>query len=237
MRVITELKNDKGKEQLPRFFMRDKNFYLMHNKFCVVDHRLLITGSMNPTTNDALRNHNNLLIIDSPILSSFFEAEFEEMYHGTYGGGGPTSLPIIRNGYAWQVYFCPEERCQETILARLEEASHIDAMVFAFTDEQIALRLAAIGNASRVVWERRQSRQKTSVKKTLDRFGVLVKEDNTSATLHHKVFIIDNTSVFFGSYNPTRAGNEWNDEALLWTNETAVVDGFRQEFERLWRTY
>lgn len=207
----------------------------MHHKFCVVDHHVLITGSMNPTQTDALRNHNNLLIIDSPTLSSFFEKEFVEMQSGIYGKGGAHKNTLLRNNYTWNIYFCPEEHCQNTLLNKLEQATHADVLVFAFTDEQIALRLANI--QSRVIMEKRQSRQKTSVFPLLKKFNVSFKEDNTSATLHHKVFIIDNKTVFFGSYNPTKAGNEWNDEVLLSTNDPLIVNGFIKEFERLWNMY
>ena len=38
---------------------------LMHNKFCILDGKTVLTGSLNPTTNGFTRNNNNLLIINS----------------------------------------------------------------------------------------------------------------------------------------------------------------------------
>ena len=235
IRVVTERKNVKG--SLPPSFILDNNFYLMHNKFCVIDGHILITGSMNPTRTDALRNHNNLLIVDSSALSSIFLSEAKEMQSGTYGGGASGDSLVLRNGYLWDVRFCPEQDCRESLLERLEQAARVDGMIFPFTGSQVGLRVASLGNNSRVLLEKRQSRQRTSVLPLLLRYGVQVKEDNTSATLHHKVFILDNSSVFFGSYNPTRAANEGNDEALIYTNDATVVAGFISEFERLWEMY
>ena len=40
-------------------------------------------------------------------------------------------------------------------------------------------------------------------------------DNNKPGKMHHKVFIIDNKTVITGSYNPTKNGNENNDENIL----------------------
>ena len=41
---------------------------LMHNKFCILDDNIVITGSMNPTDNGVGKNNNNLVVISSKYL-------------------------------------------------------------------------------------------------------------------------------------------------------------------------
>ncbi len=57
----------------------DKNGF-MHNKFCILDGKTVSTGSMNPTENDVNKNDNNLVFIESKILSENYEDEFNEMW-------------------------------------------------------------------------------------------------------------------------------------------------------------
>ena len=58
-------------DKFNRSFVRADSYGLMHNKFCVVDGKKVSMGSMNPTNNDAHRNNNNLLLIESRVLSEY----------------------------------------------------------------------------------------------------------------------------------------------------------------------
>jgi phosphatidylserine/phosphatidylglycerophosphate/cardiolipin synthase-like enzyme len=63
----------------------DKNPYLMHNKFAVVDGKVVATGSFNYTESADKKNDENLIIIWDPEIASKYESEFEEMWEGVYG--------------------------------------------------------------------------------------------------------------------------------------------------------
>jgi len=52
---------------------------LMHNKFAVIDRRLVITGSYNWTEGAERRNFENLLIVRSASLAARYAAEFDEI--------------------------------------------------------------------------------------------------------------------------------------------------------------
>ena len=57
----------------------DDTEYHMHNKFCIVDKKTLITGSYNWTRTAADRNHENILVSeDSHLVKSFLD-EFEKL--------------------------------------------------------------------------------------------------------------------------------------------------------------
>ncbi|MEM1520850.1 MAG: phospholipase D family protein [Candidatus Korarchaeum sp.] len=64
----------------------DKNEYLMHNKFAVVDGKVVATGSFNYTVAADRRNDENLVMILDEATAGGFEKEFEEMWRGVYGG-------------------------------------------------------------------------------------------------------------------------------------------------------
>ena len=64
--------------------------------------------------------------------------------------------------------------------------------------------------------------------------GLDVRLDGNSATMHHKAFIIDNSIVAFGSYNPTASGNTRNDENMLIIHDPGIAQAFEQEFRRVY---
>ncbi len=58
----------------------DKGEGLMHNKFAIVDNRILITGSYNWTRSAEVRNRENLLIIDNRFLAERYILEFKRLW-------------------------------------------------------------------------------------------------------------------------------------------------------------
>jgi len=62
----------------------DKNFYLMHHKFFIIDEEVVITGSFNPTRHANYENREDLLIIHSPLLAKRYENEFQGMWKRWY---------------------------------------------------------------------------------------------------------------------------------------------------------
>ncbi len=60
--------------------LEDGNCYTMHHKVIIIDDATVITGSYNFTRRAEDTNDENLLIIDSPELSSLFLQEFERIY-------------------------------------------------------------------------------------------------------------------------------------------------------------
>jgi phosphatidylserine/phosphatidylglycerophosphate/cardiolipin synthase-like enzyme len=51
--------------------------------------------------------------------------------------------------------------------------------------------------------------------------------------MHHKVFIIDNNTIITGSFNPSKAANEKNDENILIINNKDIAKRFLEEFDYL----
>ncbi len=225
-------------EQFNYSFVKADKSGLMHNKFCVVDGNKVATGSMNPTNNDAHKNNNNFLIIDSPILSNNYEEEFQEMWNGEFKGGSKVSNPkIILRDIKLQNYFCPEDSCAERVKEELKKAQHsIYFMAFSFTHEEIANILMlkySEGLEVRGVMEARQVTKDAQFSR-LAYQGIKILKDKNPGMMHHKVFIIDNETVITGSFNPTQGGDKRNDENLLIITSPELAKEFVEEFEEVY---
>ena len=60
------------------------NNYIMHNKFAIIDSRILLTGSYNWTFSANNRNDENLMIIDDPETIEIFQNQFEKLWLNKY---------------------------------------------------------------------------------------------------------------------------------------------------------
>ena len=60
------------------------NEYIMHNKFAIIDNRILLTGSYNWTFSANNRNDENLLIIDDPEIIEIFQNQFINLWTNKY---------------------------------------------------------------------------------------------------------------------------------------------------------
>ncbi len=211
----------------------------MHNKFCVLNGDVVVTGSMNPTYNDMKKNNNNLIIIPSPTLAENYETEFEELWNGMINKGGKTKNPVIvLNNNTLENYFCPDDGCEKAVVAALEKAEKsIYFMAFSFTNKKIAETLIQKHNNGldvRGVMEKQQN-SKHSVFSPLQKNNISVQWDNNKYKMHHKVFIIDNETVITGSMNPTGSGAWGNDENVLIIHDSTLAEKFVDEFENLFQ--
>jgi len=60
------------------------NNYIMHNKFAIIDNRILLTGSYNCTFSANNRNDENLMVIDDPEIIEIFQNQFEKLWFNKY---------------------------------------------------------------------------------------------------------------------------------------------------------
>jgi hypothetical protein len=209
---------------------------LMHNKFCVLDGEKIFSGSHNPTINE---NKDNILVIDSKYLAENYDGEFTNLESGLLGAEKKKAKypRIIFNGYELDNYFCPQDSCQKHILDELKTAnSSVYFLTYTFTDKEIAKVLAdkkAAGLDVRGVIEGYQGRTYW-VYPALAAGGVPVVLDNEKTLQHNKVFIIDNSTVITGSFNPTRSADTVNDENVIILRQPGIVDEYIEEFNYLY---
>jgi len=60
------------------------NKYIMHNKFAIIDNRILLTGSYNWTFSANNRNDENLMVIDDPEIIARYQNQFEKLWLDKY---------------------------------------------------------------------------------------------------------------------------------------------------------
>jgi phosphatidylserine/phosphatidylglycerophosphate/cardiolipin synthase-like enzyme len=209
---------------------------LMHNKFCVVDGRKVMTGSMNPTLRDTTKNNNNLLFIESDVIAARYTAEFWELWNREKDALGDTSTVLLGNASV-AVYFCPEDDCADKVIEELRDAhASVYFMTFSFTHSGIANALLLgkeRGVAVRGVYEKTQLSEYTTFD-TLQFQDADVLIDGNPTNMHHKVFIIDGLTVVTGSFNPTKGGDERNDENLVIIKDAGLASEFLEEFEKVY---
>ncbi len=199
---------------------------LMHNKFCVINNEFVWTGSWNPAQEMSIAN--NVVFVQSKTLARAYQAEFDELYSGVFHGGDSSPGLVKLNGNLVESYFCPEDDCQSHVLSVLRDAkTSIHFMAYSFTDDDISsLLLEKIDEGVGVKGIFDPRKDKYSEYEKLKSVSKIVK-------VHHKVFIVDGHTVITGSYNPTKNGNEQNDENVMIIRDSGIAQEFEQEFARL----
>jgi phosphatidylserine/phosphatidylglycerophosphate/cardiolipin synthase-like enzyme len=217
-------------------FTKYDSWGLMHNKFCILDNKLVSTGSMNPTVNGMKKNNNNLILINSKLIAKNYENEFQEMLNNTFKKGNPTKTPGINlNHTKVFTYFCPEDSCADKVIHELRLAKKsIYFMTFSFTHAGIANTILAKhlqGIRIQGIMEARQI-SKYSQYHRLVRY-INVTKDKNKNNMHHKVFIIDNQTVITGSFNPSANGDTRNDENLIIIHNKNIAKQYIEEYFRI----
>ncbi len=219
----------------------DRGPGLMHDKFCVLGGDAVWTGSLNPTLNGFDRNDNNVVVLQSRTLAENYRDEFGELREAVEDNDNvqrPVRHPRVRlSGVLVENYFCPEDRCEAQVLRALRLANRsIRFMAYSFTSDPIGellVRKAAEGVEVAGVFEKKGQSDYSEYRR-LESAGLNVTLDGNPASMHHKVFIVDDAVVVTGSYNPTGSGDSRNDENLLIIHDQAIAAKFAEEFERVW---
>ncbi len=214
---------------------------LMHNKFVIVDRMIVWTGSWNLTDNGTYRNNNNITRIASQELAENYGGEFNEMFvDQDFGNASAPHTPLRRllvDGTQIETYFAPEDQVMNRVIELVSTASqNIRFLAFSFTEEELAttmLERAARGVVVEGVFEARGAESEYSQFPAMKAAGLNVRPDGNPASMHHKVIVIDNMIVMFGSFNLTRNANRSNDENLLIVFSPDLAALYLDEFNRV----
>ncbi|HLD12813.1 MAG TPA: phospholipase D-like domain-containing protein [Candidatus Nanoarchaeia archaeon] len=205
---------------------------LMHNKFCVIDDKLVLTGSFNVVAGRSSFDH--VVVSTLPSLVGNYQQEFDELFDGVFSGGSASPLMITSSSRTVESYFCPDDGCEDRVLALLSSArSSVHFLLFSFTSDKIGdvvLQKFHDGlDVSGVV----AAEQISSFSEVPRLQAVGVPIVVADVLVHHKVFIVDNVSLVLGSYNPTRNGDKVNDENLLIVHDARIAQVLLQEMDGL----
>ncbi|MGL4424101.1 MAG: phospholipase D-like domain-containing protein, partial [Gemmataceae bacterium] len=222
----------------------DQRTALMHNKFIIIDDRTVWTGSMNFTENCAYKNNNNAIQIRDDRLAENYRTKFRWMFEEKAFGRPPTKsdrIPhpqlTLSDGTRLDNYFSTHDRCAQRVVQELAMAKKsIHFLAFSFTHPDIAQEMidrAADGVAVQGVFEKTQAKGKSSQYERLQEAGFDVRLDGNGRNMHHKVIIIDGSTVLTGSFNFSKSAEKSNDENLLIVSNPEVARQYEAEFERV----
>lgn len=220
----------------------DSRRALMHNKFMILDGALVLTGSWNFTLNDTYRNNNNSLALRSRQAVRNYQAEFDEMFvEGLFGPSSPSQTPVTQftqDGVTIGVYFAPEDPVIPAMVAALQTARRsIRFMAFSYTQAEITdavLARARDGVFVQGIFERTGSETASAQLRPLACAGQDVRQDGNPFILHHKVFIIDDTTIITGSFNFSANATDSNDENMVIISDPTIAAQYLAEFNRRW---
>ena len=225
--------------------VQDNRSSTMHNKFFVVDRRIVRTGSTNMTDEGFSSNHNNSPAIVCPELAQAYEAEFEEMFvEKKFGRAKVDNTPhvISCDSITIESYFSPSGGSQAKLI---DEISHADSSicfaVYYFTADQVRealIQRTADGVIVKGIYDAIGAGCHYSEHEPLCSAGIPIKVENLRGILHHKFMVIDvdgdDPVVVTGSYNWTAAGNEDNDENTLIIHDRAIAETYYSEWQHIW---
>ena len=238
-----DYENEKGIVDLysssVKIYSDGKRSKFMHNKFCVIDDKIVITGSTNPTQNGFYYNNNNMIKIESTYLAKNYENEFNQMREGNFGSSKKSSLEyndlnlsFQNQNYQISNYFCPKDNCADEIVKILESAQfEILFANFVLTNNDIEKALIEKNkesiNITGIIESRMWNSQGSIVTELSSQMSIV--KDTNPKTMHHKVFVVDSKYVITGSMNPTGSGDEYNDENILIIENNKIANLYKEE--------
>ena len=223
--------------------VEDRRGAIMHHKFAVVDNEAVWTGSSNFTLFDTYRYNNNGVLWRDRRLAANYTATFEKMFAGQFGPTKPKGIPyptITIGDIRVESHFASETDPTPAIVERVKGAQRsITFMAFSFTHDDIGQAMLARGRQGvrvRGVFERTGSETQFSEFGPFRDAGFDVLQDGNPYLMHHKVIVIDERTVIFGSFNFSANAANSNDENLLIVDDADLARLFLEEFERVYAT-
>ncbi len=126
-----------------------------------------------------------------------------------------------------EVYFCPDDDCGNILNDHLDKAGY--SIHCAFFDLDLEDIISTLEKKSRTI----------DVRLVIDNDNYLDTDikvifDDDRQLSHNKFCIIDKKRITTGSFNPTKNGNEKNNNNLLIIESPALAENYEHEFTELW---
>jgi len=257
VRVITETDSMTGRSESTFQVLKDagiavvddQQIGLMNNRFIVIDHKEVWTGSLSYDLAGVFREYNSLVRVLSPEVAADYTQEFNEMFENNQFGplvAPLTPYPIVDiQGIQVEVLFSPDDIVAgrlSQLIAEAKESISFLALSFASSDLGTNIRARAKdGVAINGVLEfdlvdPNQVNPNPNLVEELNFFrqaGLNVLLDRNPELLNHKIMVIDGQIVVVGSYDFTNRAENDNDENVLIIHSEAVAQKFLEEFQRV----
>lgn len=216
---------------------------IMHNKFVVIDKKIVITGSANYSSTDISGfNTNDILFISSPEVAEIYDQEFRQMFYNKFHRKKTTienKENILLGNSIISIYFSPQDDTINSVLIPLVDNAkqYIYIPMFAITHKKFAQALInahARGVDVKIILDATNAPQKHSAHENLRKAGIPVKVENYAGKMHTKNIIIDDKYLISGSMNLSKNGNSKNDENTLVIENPNFVKFYKKVFLYIW---
>jgi phosphatidylserine/phosphatidylglycerophosphate/cardiolipin synthase-like enzyme len=223
----------------------DQRAAYMHNKFIVIDRRIVWSGSTNISDEGIYADDNNCLAFHSPQLAAQYTTEFEEMFvDGKFGTTSPANTShdwiAVDTGVKAQVFFAPEDHAMDRIVEVVRGAKKsIRFLAFAYTSKPLfdaMVERMHDGVVVEGIFESRHAGWADIKIGPLNAAGAKVRFDTNPNALHNKIIIVDDRWVVTGSFNFSDGADTNNDENMLVIDSRAIAAAYTREFQGLMST-
>ena len=220
---------------------------IMNDKFIVVDHSQVWTGSVDYNVSGVFREYNAVIRISSPEIAADYTKEFDEMFVNNQFGRlvvpeTPYSSVTIQ-GTQVDVLFSPDDLVVDRLSMLLGEAQQsIYFLAYSFGSNDLgniirekAAQGVVVGGvleSDQVSSEQANPNQAEELK-LFRQAGLDIRLDGNAEIMNHKIMIIDGRIVVMGSYDFTNRAETENDENVLIIYDEKIAQKFMEEFQRV----
>ena len=220
---------------------------IMNDKFIVIDHSQVWTGSVDYNISGVFREYNAVIRVSSPEIAADYTKEFDEMFVNNQFGRlvvpeTPYSSVTIQ-GTKVDVLFSPDDLVVDRLSALLGGAQQsIYFLAYSFGSNDLGNIIREKAAQGVVVGGVLESDQVSSEQanptqvEELNLFrkaGLDIRLDGKPEIMNHKIMIIDGRIVVMGSYDFTNRAENENDENVLIIYDEKTAQKFMEEFQRV----
>ena len=140
-----------------------------------------------------------------------------------------------------EALFFPSDDNEYKILHYVQEAkSYVNLCVFALSNDLLVdalIKQHQRGVNVRVIMDDEQAERSGADIERIKAAGIQGKLDQSKANMHHKFCVVDGVILMTGSFNWTRQAVEKNQENLIITDDTVLIQAYNAEFDKLWSAF
>lgn len=140
-----------------------------------------------------------------------------------------------------EALFFPSDENEYKILHYVQQAKmYVNLCVFALSNDILVdelIKLHQKGVKVRVISDDEQAERAGADMPRIQAAGIQGRLDQSRANMHHKFCVVDGIVLINGSFNWTRQAVEKNQENLIITDDTVLIQAYNSEFEKLWTAF